>query len=377
MDIDFQKHGFYFILLGILLGYILIYFLVVGGTKNQLNSDTKKLNSISSNIRGYKNRINDLPSQKMIQAHENHKKELTSTLNEVLDIYQQQDVPMERWFPEIRISSTSQFPQVDEFAALYDRERSALIEKYIDKKQGLKLIAKKSSGISFGDEIDIDVKERITEIEGILNLTSKKEIVIPDSTKNVQKKFFIVQEVLDLLEKGKLQSLSSFRFINDWNEKIDELFFKRTIEITGKIDYKNIPLLVQTILNASSSIKRSSQIKKEAENEADKNTETAQEKTTVAETTNQPIEEKQEDSQSMPLMTEISYLTIKRDITYIPETIEIDVAWNESEEQAREKYYSDTATNVVLPSVEITMRIDILDYDEKIKNIESQTSDSF
>lgn len=79
MDIDFQKHGFYFILLGILLGYILIYFLVVGGTKNQLNSDTKKLNSISSNIRGYKNRINDLPSQKMIQAHENHKKELTST----------------------------------------------------------------------------------------------------------------------------------------------------------------------------------------------------------------------------------------------------------------------------------------------------------
>lgn len=368
MDIDFQKYKFYIMLLVVILAYFLIYMVTTRVKQSELTKNITVLNKSSRGIDNYLKESDKLPSDKIIAYHRQKQEILKKNLSQVKQFFQNQEEKLESWF-------TEKEPDQDNFTPLYEREKSTLVSKYIDKQEGLKISSKQTENSSSGnnfrvvDDLNIDSKAREKDIEKVINIPQKRDI-LNSTLKQVQKKFWIIKNFLVLLETGKLKVLHKFEFLDkDWNNKTNPnaLFDRRRISIEGEIDYEDIPCLVQTILNATN-IEPWQQISQEPKEE---NSENEAESETEEENKNQEDEPGIKfDPTKFNFLTEIKSLSIKRDSTYRPENIVIDVKWNEKEEDARELYYKKHP--ITLPSVEIKMRIDLFDYDsDQLKNQEN------
>ena len=354
MDIDFQKYKFYIMLIVVILAYFVIYMVTTRVKQSELDKNLNILKKSSTGIDNYLKASDKLPSDKIIAYHKQKQETLKKNLSQVKQFFQDQERKLESWF-------TEKAPDQDNFTPLYEREKSSLINRYIDKQEGLKIVSLKNENNSSNsfravDDLNIDSKAREKEIEKIINIPQKRDI-LNSTLKQVQKKFWIIQNFLELLEAGKLKVLNKFEFLDkDWNNKTNPtaLFDRRRISIEGEIDYNDVPYLVNTILNATN-IEPWKEISQKPQEENSENE-------SEAENTNQ--EEKpgiKFDPSKFNFLTEIKSFSIKRDATYRPENIVIDVKWNESEDEAREAYYKKHP--VSLPSVKIKMRVDLLDYD--------------
>jgi len=359
MDIDFQKCRFYIILFIILLVYFLVYMMTTRGSKTELSNSLNQLTKSSKKIDEYLKDSDRLPSDKIIEYHKEKQEVLKKNLAQVKQFFQDQEKQLESWF-------TEREPDQDNFTALYEREKSTLVGKYIDKQEGLQIISpvkennNSSAGFRVVDDLNIDSKVREKEIEKIINIPQKRDI-LNSTLKQVQKKFWVIKNFLVLLEEGKLKVLHKFEFLDkDWNTKTNPtaLFDRRRISIEGEIDYEDIPYLVKTILNASN-IEPFQEVSQEPTEENSANEAEIEPESETKNQKNDPAIKF--DPTKFNFLTEIKSLSIKRDATYRPENIVIDVKWNEEQEEAREKYYKKNPIH--LPAVTITMRIDLFDYD--------------
>lgn len=316
-SIDIHKHGFYLALGGIVLVYIFVYLAFINPAGKAIEKQSRILNGKKNQVQEYLNKKEGLPKEKVIQYHKQQKEKLEASLQEALNFFKEKDQAIEKWFDDIQKSldkSGSKIPELDYFHAVYAREKARLVQSYATKTQGLKIIKNKKDEL--GGDLDLDLKNKEKEVESILPLSTNREIVSNAQIKKAQKQFWLIQNFLDILEKGKLKTLTKYQFTNAGQEAGDELFVTRSIEIVGQMNYEDISLLLQTILNNPDF-----------------------------------------------LVTGITYLSIKRDTTYKPEPILIDVKWGQTEEVANEEYMKKKPEK--LPFVEITLRWDVLDYQNK------------
>ncbi len=318
MDIDIQKNGFYLALGGILVVYIIAYLAVVSPEKEKIKKQSNTLSGKNRQIQEYLGKQNNIPNDKIIEYYKQQRTLLEKNLADALEFFKEKDKELEKWFDVIHESlekSGNKLPELDYFQVVYARERNNLINSYLNKTEGLKI--SKSKKDDFATDAEFDPKNKGKEIEAILPFVSPREIVTNSHMRRVQKQFWLIQNFLKFAELGKMKTLNKYKFVNQWQDGIEENFVTRTVEIGGNIEYGDIPFLVQSILN------------------------------------------------NKDFLTEITYLSVKRDTSYKPGAILVDVKWGQTEEQALKEYNDKNPDKGNLPLVEVTLRCDVLDYQGK------------
>jgi len=314
---DIQKHGFYIALGGVIAIYIIAYLVFVHPASEKIQKQSRNLTAKNNQIQEYLGKKSNLPNDKIIEYHKQQRSLLEKNLTEVLSFFKEKDKELEKWFDVINEDlekKGNKLPELDYFQVVYAREKNNLINFYLGKTEGLKIgKAKKDDFVSE----DFDPKSKVKEIETILPFVSPREIVTNSNMKKVQKQFWLIQKFLEFAELGKMKVLSKYRFVNQWQDSVEEDFITRTVEIVGNIEYGDIPLLIQAILD------------------------------------------------NKAFLIDVSYLSVKRDIGYKPESIVVDVKWGQTEDQALKEYATKNPDKGNLPLVEVTLRCDILDYQSK------------
>lgn len=318
MDIDIQKNGFYLALGGVLVVYIISYLLFISPEQQKIKKQSNTLSSKNKQIQEYLNKQSNLPNDKIIEYHKQQRTLLEKNLAESLEFFKEKDKELEKWFDVINETlekTGNKLPELDYFQVVYAREKNNLINHYLSKTEGLKISKAKKD--DFASDLELDPKNKGKEIEAILPFVSPREIVTNSHMKRVQKQFWLIQNFLKFLELGKMKSLTKYKFVNQWQDSVDENFVARTIEVSGNIEYGDIPFLVEAVLN------------------------------------------------NKDFLTEITYLGVKRDTAYKPGAILVDVKWGQTEEQALKEYTDKNPDKGNLPLVEVTLRCDVLDYQGK------------
>lgn len=314
---DIQKHGFYVALGGVIAIYIIAYLLFVRPDSIKIYKQSRILKGKNGQIQQYLGRQSNLPNDKIIEYHKEQRSLLEKNLTEALNFFKEKDKELEKWFKLINEDlekKGNKLPELDYFQVVYAREKNDLINDYLSKTEGLKIGKPKKD--DFTSE-DFDPKSKVKEIENVLPFVSPREIVTNSNMKKVQKQFWLIQRFLEFCELGKMKILSKYKFLEQWQDSIEEDFITRKIEITGNMEYGDIPFLIQAILD------------------------------------------------NKFFLIDITYLGIKRDIDYKPESIVVDVKWGQTEEQAKKEYTTKNPDKGTLPLVEVTLRCDVLDYQSK------------
>jgi hypothetical protein len=309
-----QKHGFYVGLLAVLGVYIVAYLVLIAPMQKTITRETNNLKSLVGKMQGYADKPS-LPNEAVVRYHEEQKQRINETLQKVLDFYSKRDQAIEKWFPEIdeKLPKGSvKVPELDFFQAVYAKHRQELLNKYADNKCPLR-IAKRSGFAAF----ELSQQERAQEIQDILQLMLPNKIVTESDMKKLQKQFTLMQGLLEILEAGKLKNLTIFRFSKS-REAEEISFVIHNVEVTGAMEYSDIPTLTQEILNN----------KKE-------------------------------------FMVEIASLNIQRDRQYRPKETKIYLKLGESEAEGLERWKKENAGKEDTPLVFVHFICRILDYEEK------------
>lgn len=320
MNIDIRKHAFYLALAGVLVLYIVIYFVLAPDSVKM----TKTLRAMKDSHNEISRRLEkkqDLPNDELIAYHRERGDQLRSLLETVRTELKKKDYELEQWFEDIaKDLGPEQYPAGERFRAVYARERNKLVEYYAGKNEGMR-VGKPLREWGFGvtDESKIDPKSRMRDIEKILPLKYQelKDVTMDLQMKRTQKDFWLIQKLLKVFDSGKLRRLSKYSFVNEWPNNSEDVFFRRDIEISGQIEFGDISNLLEEVLN------------------------------------------------NPYFMTEIKKVSIKRDGSYRPEPIVIGVNWDQSNEDALKKYFRSNPSKARLPHVEISIEFSILDYQDQ------------
>ncbi len=327
IDIDIRKHGFYLILAAVLLLYVAIYFLLSPDARTIL----KNFNNMSESKIAIQERLDNapnLPNSFIIDYHKKQGDTLRKMIEEIRKTLQKRDSELEQWFkdiPENSLNPETKSPFKEKFFAVYSTERNKLIEYYASRTEGMKIARPvKEMSLTSLDESSaaIDIKNRMRDIERILPLkyNELREVVLPDQMKNAQKDFWLIKNLLEVFEDGKLKRIYQYNFKNEWPAVINpnEIFFRRLIEITGQIEYGDLNFLLEEVLN------------------------------------------------NKYVVTEIRKISIKRDNSYRPETISLEVPWKKTPEEVLKEYFRNNPSKSRLPLVEITLEFFVLDYQDNL-----------
>jgi len=315
MDFDIRKHGFYLGLAGALVLYIILYIVLIPNKKayqlpfNKLSGQNQEV----SDLLAQKN----LPSDELIQYHQDLQIKLQNHIQAVNNTFKKKDEHLEQWFDEIaqnmKVQNLSE-PKLDDFQTMYSYKRNRLVETYASKTEGLLLT--KASGLTFDDPKTRknNIQNEILPPELNNNPLSNQDLI-----KRAQKQFWMVEKMLLVIEKGKMKKLNSYRFIGNWEDTNARTFFiRRKIELVGQMEYGDISYFLQEVLN------------------------------------------------NQYFLTEITKLSIRRDNTYRPDVIKLDVRYDQTDEKVLEEYMRKNVSKGKFPLVEITVHIDIFDYQDYI-----------
>ncbi len=324
MDIDIRKHGFYLILLGVALLYVVLYILLVPDSK-QMKKQTSTLQTRQEGITKYLSDKSKIPNPDIIEYHKQQSEKLEGILRSVRDDFIKKDNELEQWFEDIARDLQKQgkkYPVYDHFQAVYSREKNKMLEWYANKSDGMKIM-RPTREMPFGTlEDTIDPKAKMREIEQILPLTPQQEIknIVTDLLmKKAQKQFWLIQKMVKVLEDGKLKKLYRYRWLNQqWVDNTEEMFVRRGIEIAGQIDYGDLSFLMEEMLN------------------------------------------------NPYFLLEITKVSIRRDTTYRPETLSIDLKWKQTQEEGLEEYFRRNPSKSRMPPLDIVIQFNILDYQSKL-----------
>lgn len=240
-----EKYKFYLILGGVLVGYLLIYMVFVTPISKNITKDLIKLESKKTAVKVFCDKYRQekrLPTQELVQFHEEHKRKLNETLQSVLAFFSKRDKDIEKWFPEIeKAANNTSGPELSVFLEIYDQRRQELINKFV--KQDAPFII----GRVLDDDSFEDTRKKFFAIQDILRLPAPRDIVTETEMKLVQKQYWILVAFLEILERGKLKVLSTYKFTR--GEDKSSQFNVHTLELVGKIDYEDVPFLLQEIFN--------------------------------------------------------------------------------------------------------------------------------
>ena len=322
---DIQKYKFY-IGLGIaLLVYVGIYAVMVRPYAKKIRVRSSSLKNKSNDIGKYLKMKQSLANDRMIEYHNKQKQLLQQNIEKAYAFFKEKDQFIERWFPKIEAdlkNSGRKLPELYVFQPAYDKQKQQLIEKYSAGGSGkLKITRKTWSGEKKDDFIPgpggFGAPSETNEVEEILPLASAKEIVTNPQMKKVQKQYWLIEKFLEIFEEGKMKTLSGYKFSNDsWQESPEKhAFVKRTIAITGTVDYENVSLLLQQVLS------------------------------------------------NKYFITEITAVNIDRIEKYKPIPIEVFVPWGKTKEQALEEFKKKNPSQGSLPAVKISFTCNVLDYE--------------
>lgn len=315
MDFDIRKHGFYLGLAGALVLYIILYIVLIPNKKayqlpfNKLSGQNQEVTDLLAQ--------KNLPSDELIQYHQDLQIKLQNHIQAVNNTFKQKDEYLEQWFDEIaqnmKIQNLSE-PKLDDFQTMYSYKRNRLIETYAAKTEGLLL--SKASGLTFDDPKTRknNIQNEILPPELNNNPLSNQDLI-----KRAQKQFWMIEKMLLVIEKGKMKKLNSYRFIGNWEDTNARTFFiRRKIELVGQMEYGDISYFLQEVLN------------------------------------------------NQYFLTEITKVSIRRDNTYRPDVIKLDVRYDQTDEKVLEEYMRKNVSKGKFPLVEVTVHVDIFDYQDYI-----------
>ena len=322
---DIQKYKFY-VGLGIaLLIYVGIYTVMVRPYSKKIRIKFNSLRNKKNDINNYLNMKASLANDQMIEYHNQQKELLQGNIKKSYAFFNERDLFIERWFPKIEDdlkNSGRKLPELYVFQPAYNKQKQKLIEKYSAGGSGKMKITRKAWSSEKKEDFipgpgGFGVQSETNEVEEILPLASAKDVVTNPQMKKVQKQFWLIEKFLEILEEGKMRTLSSYKFSNDsWQETPEKnTFIKRSLSLTGTVDYENIPLLLQQILS------------------------------------------------NKYFMTEITAVNVDRIGNYKPIPIEVFVPWGKNKEQALQEFKKKNPTQGRLPAVTIALQCDVLDYE--------------
>lgn len=266
----------------------------------------------------------ELPNAELVTYHRRRKDGLSKELSNIHAFLAQKDKHIEKWFPKAEeeiANSNRKVPDLEFFQAVYEQEKQVLINNYKGREVTQFRISKTWDPRNI---IDDNPESKVQEIENILPLRDPTSIVTEEQCRQIQKQFWLMKGMLDILEAGKMQTLSKFRFLRT-NQRRKNVFTVHPIEIEGTIDYEHIPGLIQKILN------------------------------------------------SEYFMTQVTDIIVKKDRDYIPENIVINVPWNENstelerEQKAKSEYFEKNKGISTSPPVFLSLGCEVLDYENKTK----------
>lgn len=316
MEFDFRKYGFYLGLGGVVVLYIILYILLIPAKRKYI-APLNNLIDQQTAINKFLSPKNPLPNDELIKYHQKIQADLENYLNNVNTELIKRDIYLEQWFDDLqqnmKLQATTE-PKIEEFQTVYSVKRTNLVNTYANKTEGLLL------GQTAGSTVD-DPKNRRMKIQSEILPPEmfQNPLSNPDLIKRAQKQFWIVEKILQVAEKGKLKRLHSYRFLGNWEDSnTKDFFIRRKIELIGQIEYGDIPIFIQEILN------------------------------------------------NPYFFTEISKISMRRDNNYRPEVVRLDVRYDQSEAKVLEEYLRKNPTKGRLPLVEVRVHVDILDYQEKV-----------
>lgn len=240
-----QKHKFYVALGGVLLLYLLLYYFLVSPVEGELKVYTRKLQSAKGFItKQQQSHQTGFPSKETIAFYQSQKKVLEANLSAIHKYFESKDAILEKWFEGLTIYEGTQMPVLTEFHSHY-RDRSRLLFEEcnrLDYGEGSKVRVIDDSG---------------KPVEEILPLEkSLSRISTLQAMRTKQKEFWIIQGILELAALGRLKELSFFAPIKynyiprreDSKDGKYDPFLYHQAEFKGKIEYSDVPFLIESLL---------------------------------------------------------------------------------------------------------------------------------
>lgn len=242
---NFLKQYWFSLLNGIvLLSSLIFYFVAVAG---QASLQEESVDTIEREGRLIRNIMRKKPTSEWYKSHQENLAQLEAEQKQILMNYISKDKPLELFFS---------LNQPDVNVAQIPDSRDRLIFKEIMAKKWDQLI--KKYGIGKDDEKEKKgfwcSKNVLTALEpswlrNTSNPKSDREIV------ESQKRYWIVQEVLEILEANKVRRLEKFHLNSPQSHKEfqyegKDVWLSRKLEFDVQVDSKSVFALMQAIYNS-------------------------------------------------------------------------------------------------------------------------------
>ncbi|WP_372371252.1 hypothetical protein [Candidatus Uabimicrobium sp. HlEnr_7] len=305
---------------GIIVVYIVLYMFIVSPVytdsrqgieilKKKLSTDQKHLDkylkgkrSKGKNKKGKKEIV--IPSERLIKYHTQKKEQLTKAKEKIYGIFKSKSQSLKKPFEEVKAKEQQNGAKVSlaYFQAVYEKEVSDIIKKYAGENEGMRIGQQKE------DDFFDGVSDKEKQVRGILRFDGSRSIVSTTTQAEAQKKFWIIKNTLDLMETSKVSSLKQL-LVRKQEERENSAFEEYKVEIIANMNFENIPLLIQKIL------------------------------------------------QSQEMLTEITQVDMARNESYTPEDISVFIKIGQTKEQALEEALQKKGISAIPVTVKIGCKI--------------------
>lgn len=287
--------------------YVILYMFVVSPiyTDGQRGIEIlkRKLGKDKRHLDEYANPRAIIPSEELIKYHTQKKEELIAAKKKIYDIFISKSQSLKKSFKEVKEKEEQDGNvSLSYFQLVYEKEVSNIVKKYANESGGLKI------GESKEDDFFDGVSSKEKQVREILRFDDSRSIVSTTTQAEAQKKFWIIQNILGIMEESKVKSLKQL-LVRKNDSPSYPGFEEYNIEMTIDVDFKNMPSIIQRIL------------------------------------------------QSEDMLTEISFVNMSRNESYTPEDITVFVKIGQTEQQAQDEELKKKGISSIPVSVRIGCKV--------------------